>query len=82
MPNIFNQLLTNRVFLICLLTWFVSQSVKFFVYYAKEHFISYNVFLRSGGMPSSHSAITMTFATLVYLDQGVSMLFLLYWYLC
>lgn len=77
MANIFTQFITNRIFLICLLTWFVSQSLKFFIHYARHREVKYTIFLSSGNIPSSHSALTMAFTTLVYLDQQISMLFLL-----
>ncbi|HLC66102.1 MAG TPA: divergent PAP2 family protein [Candidatus Nanoarchaeia archaeon] len=72
------DLLKNKIVLICLFTWFVCQLIKFTLHAIGKRKADYGYFYRmvGGEMPSSHAAVMGAFSTLVYLDQGVSMLFL------
>lgn len=79
MANILLQLVQNKMFLICLFIWLVSQLLKFFIYYLKTNRLHFGLFYQVtwGGMPSSHSAIVAALSTMVYLEEGVSIPFLI-----
>ncbi|MBI1970078.1 divergent PAP2 family protein [Candidatus Woesearchaeota archaeon] len=79
MVNILIGLLQNRIFLICIFTWFISQLIKFFIYYVKHKKFHFRLFtdITSGGMPSSHAAIAAALATMVYREEGISTVFLI-----
>jgi uncharacterized protein len=67
-------LLLHPVFLVCLLTWFISQAIKFAIILGKDGKFDFRQFYGavSGGMPSSHSAVAAAFTTKVFLLQGAS----------
>ncbi len=53
------------------IAWFVAHTIKFAIsVYKKEQFTFKSRLFMSGGMPSSHSATTMSLATIVGLVDG------------
>lgn len=79
MANILFEFITNRVFLLCFLSWFIAQAIKFIIEWKKNRKLDQRLFtgITSGGMPSSHTSLTTTFTTLVYMEHGMSSIFLL-----
>src|SRR4051812_11965035 len=53
------------------LGWLVAQSLKF-AFSLRKNGLQWVDFTASGGMPSSHSAIMMSIATLIGLEQGLT----------
>ena len=69
-----SNLITNKIFVSVVLTWFTSFLIKFIINY-KNHGYSTELFIATGGMPSSHAAFTAALTTALYLTEGVSSLF-------
>jgi len=64
------DVITNRSLIIPVLTWFLAQSIKFVHYYFKYKRIDFKRFIDSGGMPSSHTAFTVSLATIMGMHNG------------
>lgn len=69
--------LTNPIFLACLSSWILAQFIKTIIniIYGKLHSTSEifeNLFWRTGGMPSSHSALVASLCTTIGFHSGFS----------
>ncbi len=64
------EFLTNTTLWCALLTWLVAQFLKFIFNYINTREIDFYVFVSTGGMPSSHSAVVSALATSVGLEAG------------
>ena len=64
------DLLTNRVLIIPITTWVISQGLKIVFMLAQRKPLDLR-YLISGGMPSSHSAVVCALATTIALTQGL-----------
>lgn len=69
--------LTNPIFLACLCSWIIAQFIKTIInlIYGKLHSTSEvleNLFWRTGGMPSSHSALVASLCTTIGFKSGFS----------
>lgn len=52
--------------------WLVAQLLKYIFYtYKNKNFKDLSLLYQSGGMPSSHSAITVALATIIGLKDGI-----------
>ena len=51
------DIITNKALVIPVSAWVISQLVKVFVVLARERRFDWGVLVRSGGMPSSHTAL-------------------------
>jgi acid phosphatase family membrane protein YuiD len=66
--NIFyNTAITLPIF-----SWFLAQLIKFISHYIQHQKIDFRKFVASGGMPSSHSAISVCLATVMAVKNGLS----------
>ena len=52
------------------IAWLVSQIFKFMFENMQQKKLRWDLFVRSGGMPSAHSASTASLATLIGLNEG------------
>lgn len=52
------------------LGYFLAQLAKMVIYSVKDHKLSWREFFKSGGMPSSHSAVVVALATVIGIDAG------------
>lgn len=52
------------------IAWLVSQILKFMFENMQQKKLRWDLFVRSGGMPSAHSASTASLATLIGLNEG------------
>lgn len=52
------EIIGNRLLWAALLGWFIAQSLKIPTYYFTEKKLDFSRFFESGGMPSSHTAMT------------------------
>lgn len=60
--------LKNHIIFIPLITWFITQSIKFIIFKFQQ---KKRPFITSGGMPSSHASVTMSLLTTVTLQYGI-----------
>ncbi|MFC1980121.1 divergent PAP2 family protein [Chloroflexota bacterium] len=65
------ELITNKALIIPASAWFIAQLLKVFVVLAREKRLDWWFLVRSGGMPSSHTALVCALAAAVAMMQGV-----------
>ncbi|AGC69208.1 acid phosphatase/vanadium-dependent haloperoxidase-like protein [Thermoclostridium stercorarium subsp. stercorarium DSM 8532] len=70
MLKFFTDVLSNRAITTPVLTWFLAQSIKFFHNYVKTRKLDFRKLIGSGGMPSSHTAFTVSLATILGIHNG------------
>ncbi len=73
----FADLITNRIFIAGVLTYFITQLLKLAVYSIKTRKFQPDAFFAFGGMPSSHTSVAFALLASIYLSEGVSSLFVL-----
>ena len=66
------EIITNKVLMIPVSAWFISQLLKVFVILAREKRLDLWFLVKSGGMPSSHAAVVCALAAAVAMMQGFS----------
>ena len=71
----FADLITNRIFIAGILTYVITQFLKFVIYSIKTRRFLPKTLLAFGGMPSSHTSVAFALLTSIYLSEGVSSLF-------
>ena len=64
------QLVTNMALIIPVCAWVISQLLKVVFLLARERRMDWGLLVRSGGMPSSHTALVCSLATVVAMEQG------------
>jgi hypothetical protein len=62
----------NRAIIAVVSALVIAQTLKIFLYWYQHREFSWCEFVATGGMPSSHSAIVVSLATIVYLQEGLS----------
>ncbi|MEL3906011.1 MAG: divergent PAP2 family protein [Treponema sp.] len=72
-----NTVFRNPIFLAAVSSWFLSQFIKTFIGFCASSVRTLPVFLdlmiwRTGGMPSSHTALVTALTTSIGFKQGVS----------
>jgi acid phosphatase family membrane protein YuiD len=71
---IFFEIITNKVLMIPLCSWFLAQILKVIIILVRKRQLDLRYLVVSGGMPSAHSAVVAGLATSVALIQGVGSL--------
>jgi len=66
------EIITNEALVIPVSVWVVSQLLKVFIVLAREKRLDLWFLIRSGGMPSSHTALVCALAAAVAMTQGFS----------
>ena len=66
------EIVTNEALMIPISAWVISQLIKVFVVLAREKRLDLWLLIRSGGMPSSHTALVCALAVAVAMTQGFS----------
>jgi len=66
------EIITNKALVIPAGVWAVSQILKVFVVLAREKRLDLWFLVRSGGMPSSHTALVCSLAAVMAITQGFS----------
>ncbi|MGM5487528.1 MAG: divergent PAP2 family protein [Nanobdellota archaeon] len=66
------ELFSNKIFLAGLLGYLAAQLVKVLHLTIKERQFSFKLFLRRASMPSAHSSTVGALTTALYLDQGIT----------
>lgn len=64
------DILNNRAFIVPVITWFIAQLMKFIFDLIKNRKVDFRKFISSGGMPSSHTAITVSLTTIMGIHNG------------
>ncbi|MGP1594134.1 MAG: divergent PAP2 family protein [Treponema sp.] len=72
-----NSVAKNPIFLAAVSSWFLSQFIKTFIGFFASSIHTLSVFFdlliwRTGGMPSSHTALVTALTTTIGFKQGVS----------
>jgi len=62
--------IVNETLLISFVAWFIAQTLKVIGGLIREKKLDISFFVRSGGMPSSHTALVTSLATSVGVLQG------------
>jgi len=73
----FNQLLHNTIFLAAVTSWIISQFLKTIITLFSNKTTSFRelielLFWKTGGMPSSHSALVAAVSTTIGFKNGIS----------
>ena len=68
--NFFTEFITNKFIYVPLLTWFGIQLFKVIWDLVTTKKFNFKRILGAGGMPSSHSAVVVSLATLIGRDSG------------
>ena len=66
------DIINNRAFTVPVLSWFIAQSIKFIHHLIINKRVDFKKFIDSGGMPSSHTAFTVSLATILGIHNGFS----------
>lgn len=66
----FENVLNNKAITLPLFSWFLAQLIKFILCLIKYKKLDFRKFVSSGGMPSSHSAISVCLATVMGIQYG------------
>ena len=68
--NDFQKFITNKYLYVPLILWFCIQTFKVIYELLKTKKLNFKRIIGAGGMPSSHSAITMCISTMIGKSQG------------
>jgi Uncharacterized protein conserved in bacteria len=68
--NILWQIFSNKAIIIPVLAWFTAQFIKVSIKIIKVKKVDFMIFVSSGGMPSSHSAFTVSLAVTIGKNYG------------
>jgi len=60
----------NKIIIIALITWTLNQSLKLIIFYITEKKWDIRRFVGAGGMPSTHSALSICVATTIGIKEG------------
>jgi len=66
-----NDLLANKIFIVCVIAWSAAQVLKVVYYSVKHRRINLRLLTSAGGMPSSHSALVTALAGGVAIQHGL-----------
>jgi acid phosphatase family membrane protein YuiD len=62
----------NSVLLCAIISWFVAQVLKVFIYWRIERRFDVRKLISNGGMPSAHTAFVISLAVMIAFKEGVS----------
>lgn len=68
--NALTQIFTSKIFYVTTITWVIAQGMKVLISWIRHHKIDFRLFVGTGGMPSSHSALVSCLATTIGLETG------------
>jgi len=60
----------NEIISVVVVTWLLAQCIKFIILFIRKKKVDFKVFLRTGGMPSAHTAVVATLALAIGLSCG------------
>ncbi len=59
-----------KIVYVTTVAWVIAQGIKVLIYWYRHHKINFRLFVGSGGMPSSHSALVSCLATTIGLETS------------
>jgi len=62
---------SNKAITLPIISWFLAQFIKFVIHFIQHRKIDFKKLVASGGMPSSHSAITVCLAAVMAIKNGL-----------
>jgi len=62
---------SNKAITLPIVSWFLAQLIKFVINIIQHRKIDFRKLVASGGMPSSHSAITVCLAAVMAIQNGL-----------
>ena len=65
-----NNLFSNTAFVSAFFAWLLAQAVKVLLHFIRTRKVDFYVFVSTGGMPSSHSAMVSALATSIGVTLG------------
>ncbi len=65
-----NQKGSMKILYVTTVAWTLAQGLKVLLYYVRNRRINFRLFVGSGGMPSSHSALVSCLATCIGLETS------------
>jgi acid phosphatase family membrane protein YuiD len=65
-----SEVFTNKVLIIPIVSWFITQLSKMFIELVQGKGLDFRYLVSSGGMPSAHSAVVSALATAVGMIYG------------
>lgn len=68
--NFFTEIASNKAITLPIFSWFLAQFIKFAAYFIQHRKVDFTKFVASGGMPSSHTAISICLATVLGIQYG------------
>jgi len=68
----FVEIMTNKIFLTTLLSWFIAQSMKVAIALILTRKFNFRLIMGTGGMPSAHAASVSSLAVSVGMETGFS----------
>ncbi len=68
--TLLEDIVTNRALTLPIFSWFLAQLIKFIQYFVQHRVVDFRKFVSSGGMPSSHSAISVCLSTVLGIQYG------------
>ena len=71
------EIITHPIFIAVFTSWFCAQSLKIMIWLIKNKNLNLRLFTDTGGMPSSHTAFTVSLATAIFYSAGISTQFYL-----
>jgi hypothetical protein len=66
------SIITNPLLYLPFYAWFIAQTLKLIQVLVKEKKVSLRIFLKTGGMPSAHTAFVTCLTTLIGFREGWS----------
>jgi uncharacterized protein len=64
------QIISAKIFWVTTVAWVIAQGWKVLLYYFRHHKINFRLFVGTGGMPSSHSALVSCLSTTIGCETG------------
>ncbi len=66
----FSLIFRNKIIIIAFIAWILNQSLKLILFYVTEKRWDIRRFVGAGGMPSTHSALSICVATTIGIKEG------------
>ncbi|NMA65119.1 MAG: divergent PAP2 family protein [Clostridiaceae bacterium] len=66
------EILENKAIVLPILSWFLAQFIKFISHFIQHRKLDFRKFVASGGMPSSHSSISVCLATVLGIQYDLN----------
>ncbi|MDP7458094.1 MAG: divergent PAP2 family protein, partial [Candidatus Woesearchaeota archaeon] len=75
--EVISEIIFNKIFLTIIITWALGQATKIILDWIYHRRITFSNLVELGGMLSTHATVVAAMTVVIYLDQGVSTLFII-----